>query len=207
MKKTIIFAMCATLLAGCGKGSEKGGSDSDSVADEIPADVTASAGKQEACLTKDSIGAITIGMDINAVPDSVPGLYVRKVNGASPDAVTMDFEDEDGERFIAYDFGEGKIDVINLIGSDVKVKAPRGAFGIGDSFSKVLELPGVQTEWSGYDGGGMWYWRWEGLWFAPSQDNLPTVLSRRLYHSESAPTSADFTDDVTVGFIGTGLPF
>ena len=114
-------------------------------------------------------------MDINAVPDSVPGLYVRKVNGASPDAVTIDFEDEDGERFIAYDFGEGKIDVINLIG--------------------------------GYDGGGMWYWRWEGLWFAPSQDNLPTVLSRRLYHSESAPTSADFTDDVTVGFIGTGLPF
>ena len=108
------------------EGFRKGGSDSDSVAEEIPADVTASAGKQEACLTKDSIGAITIGMDINAVPDSVPGLYVRKVNGASPDAVTIDFEDEDGERFIAYDFGEGKIDVINLIGSDVKVKPSRG---------------------------------------------------------------------------------
>lgn len=79
--------------------------------------------------------------------------------------------------------------------------------GIGDSFANVLSIPGVQAEWIGYDDGGMWYWTWDGLWFAPSQQGLGEILSRKLYDSKETPSAADFSDDVKVGFIGTGLPF
>ena len=65
-------------------------------------------------------------------------------------------------------------------------------FGIGDKFSNVLQLPGVETEWSGYDNSGTWYWKWEGLWFAPSQETISENLSRRLYQPIQAPTPADF---------------
>lgn len=208
MNKTIILAaLCVSAMTGCGKGSDKGASDSDSLPEAVSTLADSVIVRKSAYITKDSIGGISIGMETKSIPDSIAGLYNKKTDGASPDAVTLVFEDAGGERFITYDFGEGKVDVINLIGSDVKVKAPRGDFGIGDSFSKVLELPGVTTKWEGYDSAGMWYWIWEGLWFAPSQDQLPTVLSKRLYDSTHAPTVADFTEDVTVGFIGTGLPF
>ncbi len=158
-------------------------------------------------ITQDSIGAIKIGESINDIPAAIEGLYVAKEYGASPDAVTITFKGEEGERFIAYDFGEGKIDVLNLIDGTVKVKSPKGEFGMGDKFSNVLQLPGVEVEWSGYENTGTWYWVWEGLWFTPSQDNITESLSRRLYQSIQAPTPADFDDSITIGFIGTGLPF
>lgn len=207
MKKTLIMAVCLLALASCGKGGNGKQADSDSIATVEPVAVETDSTSVAVYITKDSIGGVKIGMPVREVPDSMPGLYTRKENGASPDAVTMVFADGDKESFIAYDFGEGKVDVLNLIGNGIKVNAPRGAFGLGESFGKVLELPGVKAEWAGYDDTGMWYWTWEGLWFAPSQENLPDMLSRRLYHSTAAPTIADFTDDVTVGFIGTGLPF
>lgn len=205
MKKIVVSALCTLLLTACGgKGGTAVDSDSVNVADMATPEETV---VRVAYITKDSIGDIHIGMSLNEIPDSVAGLYSRKVAGASQDAVTVSFFSGDDERFIAYDFGENQIDVLNLISPDVKVKAPRGEFGLGDKFSKVLELPGVKEEWSGYDDSGMWYWTWEGLWFAPSQENLPAVLARRLYHSGDEPTRADFTDEVTIGFIGTGLPF
>lgn len=194
------------LLCGCSKGSKTEATDSDSVSLEEPLTDQEPKGKVY-YITRDSIGPVKIGMNIEAVPDSVDGLYNKKVTGSSPDAVTIEFSNTDGESFVAYDFGEHKVDVVNLIGSYVKVKAPRGEFSLGDEFSKVLELPGVKAEWAGYDDTGMWYWTWEGLWFAPSQENLSETLTRRLYHSDMAPTHNDFSDDVTIGFIGTGLPF
>ncbi len=195
------------VLSGCG-GSKKEETkesvpfnDQSEVAEEVVAP------KDTFFLTKDNLGPVRIGMSVNNIPDSVAGLYGKKEVGASEDAVTVTFLDGDAESFIAYDFGESQVDVINLINRAVKVDAPRGAFGLGDKFAKVLELPGVRAEWSAYDGNGSWYWVWEGLWFAPSQETLTETLSRRLYHSGSAPTVADFSDEVTVGFIGTGLPF
>ena len=209
MKTTSILlsAISAALLAACSGNSKTSDGDSDSLSSPSWEIADSVAPRQIAYLTKDSIGQIKIGQSVNEIPDSLPGLYSKKINGASEDAVTITFADSEGEKFIAYDFGEGVIDVINVIGSDVKVTAPRGEFGLGDKFAKVLELPGVTTEWSGYDGNGSWYWVWEGLWFAPSQETLTETLSRRLYNYDSAPTPADFSDDVTVGFIGTGLPF
>lgn len=206
--KELVFALGALLLAGCGGSKKDIVDDSDSIISETELLVESPKTPSHiSYLTKDSIGNIFIGMPVNEVPDSVVGIYDKKLYGASEDAVTLTFSDPEGESFIAYDFGEGKIDVINLIGRNVKIKAPKGDFGLGDKFAKVLELPGVNTEWSGYDGNGSWYWVWEGLWFAPFQDTLTETLSRRLYNSESAPTIADFSDDVTIGFIGTGLPF
>ncbi len=208
MKKFIIAALGIVALTGCGGKSQKAEADTaDSVVMENPAD-EAVAELPAVYLNKDSVGDIKIGMSINDVPQSIPGLYTHKENGASPDAVTIDFLQDDHPRFVAYDFGEGKIDVINLIGHDVKVKTLKGDIGIGDQMAEVLDLPGVKAEWSGYDGNGMWYWTWEGLWFAPAQENLSQSLSQRLYHSGQAPTMKDFQDEnVTIGFIGTGLPF
>lgn len=206
MKKTILYTSIAIFLGACsGNGKIK---------TEESASVTNSADIVEAInetsnylLTSDGVGAIWIGQSINDIPDSIPGLYDSKEMGASPDAVTILFKKEDGDRFIAYDFGEGKIDVINLISPSIKVHAPRGEFGIDDKFTNVLQLPGVEEEWSGYENTGTWYWKWEGLWFAPSQETISDHLSRRLYQSVQAPTKADFDDNVTIGFIGTGLPF
>lgn len=210
MKKSLLIpTACALILSACGGSQSKESSDSDSIYASATEDVpTASESSATiAYITKDSIGHIFIGMPMHEVPDSIPGLYSHKENGASEDAVTVTFMDGEKEKFIAYDFGEGNIDVINVIGSNVKVKGTQSEFGLGDKFGNVLSLPGVETEWSGYDGAGSWYWVWEGLWFAPSQETLNETLSTRLYDYDSAPTPEDFTEDVTIGFIGTGLPF
>lgn len=193
------------MASSCGNSNKNETTDSDSIAimDMVETVVAANT----TYIDKDSIGAVYIGKPITELADSVPNLYTSKENGASPDAVTVTFSNPDGEQFVAYDFGEGKIDVLNVIGTDIKVKSPEGEFGLGDSFSKVLQLPGVTAEWLGYDDSGMWYWTWEGLWFAPSQDKLSPELSRLLYNSETEPAASDFSEENTVGFIGTGLPF
>lgn len=203
----LLSALVAALFAACSGNNKTEVTDSDSLSSPSWEQAEPVAERQISYITKDSIGQIKIGQSVNEIPDSLPGIYTKRINGASEDAVTITFIDSDKEEFISYDFGEGVIDVINVIGNDVKVKAPRGEFGLGDKFAKVLELPGVATEWSGYDGNGSWYWVWEGLWFAPSQETLNETLSQRLYNYDTAPTPADFGNDVTIGFIGTGLPF
>ena len=200
-------ALCSLYLHNsCGNSHKESISDSDSIA-VMEMVETVAASNAPAHISKDSIGKIYIGMPMHEIQDSVPALYTRKENGASPDAVTVTFSNDNGEQFVAYDFGEGKIDVLNVIGTDVAVMSPQGDIRLGDSFRKVLELPGVESEWSGYDDSGTWYWTWNGLWFAPAQDKLPSKLSQLLYHSDKEPTADDFSDEVSIGFIGTGLPF
>lgn len=209
MKKiTIIFSVIAvSLFPSCGgKNSESNVIDSDTVAvnpaDMIEAEATT------AYLTKDSIGCIAIGMELAEIPDSIGGLYSSKNVGESHDAMSIEFFEDQAPRFVVYDFGEGKIDVINLIGSSVKVATINGDLGIGDPMDKVLNLPGVKAEWCGFDDGGMWYWIADGIWYAPDQSSLTAELSHRLYHSGQAPTVKDFENgNVSIGFIGTGLPF
>lgn len=210
MRKQQLLAIPLLLLASCANHQKSDAlpeSDSSEQARDISYESEAT-GHNDIIITKDSVGSVWIGQSVNEVHASVEGLYTSKENGASPDAVTIVFKGPEGERFIAYDFGEGKIDVINLIDTVVKVDAPRGRFGIGDSFAHVLELPGVEEEWiSGYENSGTWYWKWEGLWFTPSQETISENLSRKIYNSQEAPTVSDFDDSVTIGFIGTGLPF
>lgn len=206
MKKTFLFAFMAVVLASCSGKKDKSAEEMDSTPEAME-EVEDIRETTNYLLTQEGVGSIWIGQSINDLPDSIPGLYGSKEMGASPDAVTIEFKGPQGGRFIAYDFGEGKIDVINLLDSSVKVGTPDGEFGIGDSFSNVLQLPGVEEEWSGYDNVGTWYWKWNGLWFAPAQESISETLGKRLYQSEKAPTPSDFDDSVKVGFIGTGLPF
>lgn len=207
MKKKMLWAIAALIAAGCGGTKPRESSaDSDTVAlHDIEAAVEAVG--NSCVITKDSVGRVAVGMSLAELPDRVEGLYSHKEQGASPDAVTVTFSNGDGEQFVAYDFGEGTVDVINVIGRDVLVGGPEGAFGLGAPFFRVLSLPGVEPEWAGYDNGGCWYWIWEGLWFAPSQEGLSASLASKLYHSGQAPEASDFTGSETVGFIGTGLPF
>lgn len=207
MKKNMLWAFAALLAAGCGGNKPQGPiADSDSVAlHDIEAVVEAVGNSCR--ITKDSVGQVAVGMSLAELPDRIAGLYSHKEQGASPDAVTVTFSNGDGEQFVAYDFGEGTVDVINVIGRDVHVGGPDCEFGLGAPFSRVLSLPGVEAEWAGYDNGGCWYWIWEGLWFAPSQEGLSVPLASKLYHSGQAPVASDFTGSETVGFIGTGLPF
>ncbi len=209
-------------LASCGKSKNNDAAAADTVAADTinPADeaqawvpvtyiTSRHIGPADTLGVVDTVAALRVGMPVAQLPDSVAGLYNLKRNGGdSGDAVAIEFLEDGVERFVAYDFGEGNVDVINVISSDVKVKTLRGDLALGSPMAAVLDLPGVQAEWSSYDGTGMWYWTWQGLWFAPSQENLSTTLSHRLYHSGQAPTMKDFEDDgVTIGFIGTGLPF
>lgn len=205
MKRAIYGVILAAVLTSCGHSGSQKEAESDSIAVMDMVETVAS--EYRAYLTKDSIGSIWIGQELSEIPDSVPGLYNKKEPGATPDAVSVVFRQNGEEEFVAYDFGEGKIDVLNVIGSGVKIHTPHGEIGLGDSFAKVFELPGVKAEWSGYDESGMWYWTWEGIWFAPDQTNLPKELSQKLYHSGHAPTEKDFIDSIGIGFIGTGLPF
>lgn len=207
MKKYALWAVCALIMTACGgKKQPVSSSENDTASEEEIVEVVEPV-HQTSYLTKDSIGPIAVGMNMYRLPDSIDGLYSHREQGASMDAVTMTFSDSNGEQFVAYDFGEGNIDLINVVGNDVHVKSPNGDLGIGTSFRQVLALPGVTTEWASHDTGGMWYWCWEGLWFAPSQDGLTAPLVGRLYHSEEAPEDGDFDENVRIGFIGTGLPF
>ena len=148
MKKLICITLGAIALTSCGGHKDTAAADTDSLMTENPVD-TVVAEMPTVYITQDSIGVIKIGMPIGEVPQAVEGLYTKKENGASLDAVTIDFVQDDHARFVAYDFGEGKIDVINLIGQDVKVQTLKGDLGIGDHMATVLDLPGVTAEWSG----------------------------------------------------------
>ena len=206
MKKLGYYVLGALLLTACGNSKQSSEADTDSIA-EAAVDEMVEAVVGYTQITKDSVGGVVVGHPMFTLPDSIPGLYTHRVPDASPDAVTMIFSDNDGEQFVAYDFGEGNVDVISVVGHSVKVNSPEGEFGLGDAFTKVLALPGVETEWINLDDEGSWYWKWDGLWFAPSPAGLTEAVSRKLYNSAEAPASEDFTDAVTIGYIGTGLPF
>lgn len=209
MKNLLFKIMALTFsgfaLASCGGGNGGHHADSDSVS--FPESSVETSTVVKNYLTKDSIGHVYVGKPLAELPDSVPGLYSHKENGASPDAVSVTFSNADGQQFVAYDFGEGNVDVINVIGEDIYVATPDGEIKMGDSFKKVLQLPGAKAEWSGYDDSGSWFWTWEGIWFAPAGDRLTPELSKVMYQSSTEPTAEMFSEEVPVGFIGTGLPF
>lgn len=207
MKRFHFFVIASLLLVSCGGNNNKNSADSDSITEAAILEAVEAVRNANPYITKDSVGSVLIGAEMNSIPDSIPGLYSHKTNGASPDAVTVTFSDAAGEQFIAYDFGEGNIDVITLIGNKVKVNAPDGDFGLGDPFTNVLNLPDVKAEWISYDDNGSWFWTCNGLWFAPADSGLTQELSQSLYNPDSAPDPAAFGESVKIGFIGTGLPF
>lgn len=207
MRKLAMIVCLTAIMVSCKENKKTATSDSDSAEVMQMVNEVVESSNEPIYLSKDSIGTLAVGMETNDLPAVVDGLYDSSVPGTTTDALTIHFHRGDVDEFVAYDFGEGRIDVIEAVGPDVKVKTNAGDLELGDSFVKVLELPGVQTEWTGYDDGGMWYWVWEGIWFAPVQDTLPEGLSKLLYNSSKAPEKSDFTENIKIDFIGTGLPF
>lgn len=211
-KKLLLLATLVVFLftVSCKNKSALNESNSDSIqtVNEQTADLREEAmSETKFYLTADSLQQIKIGMPVNDIPGFIDGLYEEKTYGESPDAVALVFHHNGKESFITYDFGEGNIDVIDLLDGNVRIATPMGDLGIGDGFLKVVKLPGVEPEWVEIENSGSWYWVWNGLWFSPALDTVNERLSRKLFNPDDTPEITDFDNSVTIGFAGTGLPF
>ena len=213
----ILTASAAALLAlltlqGCG-GAHRTATDTASAdtsaiqpADTIPAEAG------PLTLTSDGMAGITVGMPIADLPPEIDGVY-DEIRSEDWDTTIMRvFMLQGTPRFSVYEFGSGKVDVISIEGPGVEGSVPGAEPGegvcLGQPFARVLSLPGVKAEYESLDEDGMWVWQAGGLWFQPDQTHLSEEVSRRLYDPQAGPPSAeDLTDDVVVGYIGTGLPW
>lgn len=204
MKRLLISAATVLILVGCGKKQNVAVNDSDTldIVTELEGDTVPSF-----YITSEGIGNVKIGEMIDDLPDMVTGLYNTRQEGNHTEAHAVMFNNNTGTIFTALDFMEGKIDMLYLDNAYVKVKGPEGDFCMGDSFDKVLSLPGVRAEWEESDQTGEWYWTWEGLWLGVDPQNLPVALQQRLYDGGKEPAADDFNENVTIGYIGTGLAF
>lgn len=168
------------------------------------------AGPTEYYITKDSIGPIHVGEKISLLPAAVPNLYDMMLTTETPDAMAYTFLLANDPQFTIYDFMEGKVDVITLEGNARGANTPKGELRIGDEFTKVLALDGVVSEWESYDegeGDGVWYWKWNGIFFGVEETNLSEKFAYELMNGRHAPKASSFTPDIKIGYIGTGLPF
>lgn len=206
MRKYLLIAAVAALplLSACG-GKEKNAAGSDTTAapvDTVAADSTAAA----YFLTPDSLGPVKVGMSLNDIPGQVAGLYDTQLPSETVDAMAVTLVKGTGSVATLYDFGEGKIDVIVLENDAAGVNTPNGPVKMGDPFEKVLALPGVKSEWEGFDAEGVWYWNWNGIWFGIDESKASQKAIDELANSNRPPRAADI-EKLPVGYIGTGLPF
>lgn len=197
---TILLASCA------GKKSDTATSVNDSAA-TVEMTTPAEPGVVEYYITSDSIGPVYVGEEISALPTAVSNLYDTMLTTATPDAMAYTFLLADAPQFTIYDFMDGRVDVIALEGNARAVNTPDGELRVGDEFSKVLSLDGAESEWQGFDDNGIWYWKWNGLFFGVDETNITEKLADALCDGKRPPRAALFTADVKIGYIATGLPF
>lgn len=213
MRLSIQAIAAGTLLlaAGCSGTSEKRTSDSDTTAGfsaEVPEPES-----QVWYLTPDSLGPVHVGMKTAEMPENWPGLYteIQKERAYGTDAYNF-LLDEDVDHdacypFTVIDFGMGNVDIIMLNDSLVKVATPNGDISVNTPFSEVLALEGITPEWEEADGNGAWFWKWNGLWFQPAQEEMDQQLSSRLYDPNRRPVGLSFPPEIKTSLIATGLPF
>lgn len=195
----VLFAACS------GKKEAKTEQQSDSAATvEMEAAI---AGPTEYFLTADSIGPVKVGDKISDLPAAVPNLFDMMIPTETPDAMAYTYLLADVPQFTIYDFMDGKVDVIALEGNARAINTPKGQIRVGDEFTNVLALPGVESEYETMDDMGIWYWKWNGLYFSVDETNLSDTLSEALCDGKRPPRAAMFTPDVKIGYIATGLPF
>lgn len=210
MKKFYFLMTAAALmmaLAACSgnKKAESASKTSDSaLTEQMESPV---AGDTAFYLTREGIGPVHTGESVSALPAAVPNLYDHMLTTDTPDAMAYTFLLADVPQFTIYDFMAGKVDVIALEGNARGVQTPRGEIRVGDEFSKVLALDGSESEWESYDDGGIWYWRWNGLYFGVDETNISDKLADALCNENTPPSAALFTPAVKIGYIATGLPF
>ncbi|MCM1368886.1 MAG: hypothetical protein NC204_00765 [Candidatus Amulumruptor caecigallinarius] len=207
MKKTLFPIAALCLLAACSGNKQTLPADSsaDSVSNEAGADLVMPA--QPFYLTADSIGPVRVGAKIVSLPKQVPDLYDTVLPVETPDAMAYTFLLGDEPQFTIFDFMNGNVDVIALEGNARSVSTPEGDIHVGDEFAKVLRLPGVESDWQNFDESGIWYWKWNGLFFGVDETAISTELSAALAEGRRPPRAFLFTPDVKIGYIATGLPF
>lgn len=210
MKKFYLILACTAILilAGCeNKPKEvKDGILNDSaetVEQESPV-----AGPTQYYLTQDSIGPVKVGMKIADIPAAVPNLYDDIVVNNIPGARAITFSLGDDAQFTVYDMEQsGTVDIIELVSNGQGINTPNGEIRIGDDFEKVLALGGVTTEWEQTDDGGIWYWKWNGLFIGVDEATTSEKFNDMLCNGRHAPGPTQFNNKIKVGSISTGLPF
>lgn len=198
----VVFAGC---LAGCGSGNKV--ETESATVEEGTMDVVPVTDDNQAVITDQGVYPIKTGVNIVDLQPSVENLYDQIKSEDAYDYTVYKFMLDGKERFAGYSFGDGSLSVLSVTSSDIVVETPAGLISLGVPFSRVLELEGVNPEFQALDGNGMWCWIWQGLYFQPSQNKLPQRLSSKLYDAGTTPVLSDFDDDVTVAYIGTGMPF
>lgn len=203
-----LIAIVLVIIAACSTNNKEKETDTDSVVVvnlvEEPVDTVE---EPDFFLTAERLGSIMVEMPVKEIPKDEFGLFDTVTIDQRSIPVLYSFYKNDGLRFTGYDFGEGLIDMISVESPEIKIKSPVGELGIGDPFLSLLSIPGMESEWIETDNDGMWYWHWHGLWFAPTQKGLTKEFVEKLYNMDEGPVRADFTEDITIGYIGTGLPF
>lgn len=200
------FAAAALMMVSCGGHKTSGESDSSDSAQTVQM-MSEVAGPTEFFLTRDSIGPVRVGESISSLPAAVANLYDVMITTETPDAMAYTFLLADEPQFTIYDFMEGKVDVIALEGNARSVNTSAGQLRVGDEFSKVLALDGVKSEWQGFDDNGLWYWVWNGLYFGVDETGVSEKFGETLVDGRHAPRASEFTPDIKIGYIATGLPF
>ncbi len=205
--KHLLLAAMALTLAACGGNQESSTSSAASDSAETVSMESPVAGPVNYYLTADSIGPVHVGDEISNLPAAVANLYDMMVTTETPDAMAYTMMLADIPQFTIYDFMEGKVDVIALEGNSRSISTPDGELRVGDEFAKVLALPGVQSEFQSMDDMGIWYWKWQGLYFGVDETNIPESLGNALSEGKRPPRAAEFPASVKIGYIATGLPF
>lgn len=162
----------------------------------------------DAQLTPLGVDPIRTGMRISEIQPKVENLYDSIARQSGYESNSYFFFLDGNHRFTVYEFDSGIVNVVAAENRSIVVNGNNGQeIRLGDSFKKVLALNNVAPIWQAGDGEGMWCWNWQGIWFYPDQQNLPDVLAHKLYNQTSVPQSSDFSDDIEIGYIGTGLPW
>lgn len=207
MKKLIIACTCGLLLASCSGKKTEGGANASSDSAQTVEMESPVAGEMDYVLTADSIGPVKVGMKVADMPKAVANLYDVVLPTETPDAMAYTYLLADVPQFTIYDFMNGDVDVIALEGNARGVNTPEGELRVGDEFSKVLALKGVESDFAGADDMGIWYWKWNGLYFGVDETDLPEAVGNALSDGQRPPRASLFTPDVKIGYIATGLPF
>lgn len=162
----------------------------------------------DAQLTARGIEPVKVGMRIVEIEPRVENLYDTIVREGGYESNSYHFLLNGEQRFTVFEFESG---IANIVAADNESIIVNGnddnILRLGDSFTKVFDLKDVKPVYQSMDDEGMWCWQWQGIWFQPDQQNLNDVLVHKLYSTSVAPVKSDFTDDIKIGYIGTGLPW
>lgn len=193
------------IMTGCSSGKDKNVDSATVEEDTLPALPEEDASR--AVITNLGIGPVKCRQLVSSVQPSVVNLYDSIAIERGYEATIYHFMRDGRTRFDGYEFGDGQISVVSVADNSVVAETPQGEISLGVPFSRVLALKGVEPQFQALDGEGMWCWIWQGLYFQPSQQNLPQRLSSRLYNAGTTPSASDFDENVTVDYIGTGMPY